>query len=196
MTETGSKISTKQEQPATFEPTPGGGVRLAGSVASVLVGAAAVAALLTFAALNFVRDQAGEAGSTSVTAAKAQEILDSLLLSQPAGKAESAEFVETTMAEYIAAQSPESRVSSSDSGVRPEDRLILVKVVGTFPSAHSGPTAADTDASEIVVVYDERLQKTVERAFASAHAPGYAASGAPSAPFALATLGTPQPLHP
>lgn len=165
--------------------------------AVALVGVSAVAVLMTLAVLNFVRERPGSVASTSVTAtAQAQQILDSLLSSQPAGKANSAEFVETTAAEYIAAEPTGSRASISNSDLQPGDRLILVKVVGTFPSAHSGPAGANTDATEIVVVYDERLQKEVEVAFASEPVPGYAASGAPSAPFDLETLGTPQPLSP
>ncbi len=157
-----------------------------------------VAALVTLAVLGLPRASRHVVASSVSATTQAQQILDSLLSSQPLGKVTSATFVETTVARYVEAEPPESAYPNPE--LESGDPLIIIKVVGTFPSAHSGPAGANTDASIIVVAYDERLGKNVGVTYVSAPISSDFLSGAPSVslavPFELSKLGTPQSLWP
>jgi hypothetical protein len=129
--------------------------------------------------------------------AAARLVLTRLLDGQPSGRAETASYVETTFAAYVAGLAPESRNPNSVAAMT--DKVIILKVFGEFPSAHRGPSNTNTDATMIVVVYDEKLSSNVEVTYLRAPlTPDLSASASPSESiFAdLRQLGTPRPILP
>ena len=154
----------------------------------------ALGATLTFAAIELVRVLSdGGPGASSMASAKAQEILDIMLAQQPRGRATSAAFVETTNGEYEASLPKDERLSSGT--VPNDDRVIIVEVTGTFPSAHRGLPGANTDADRITTVYDETSGDTIVTRFSQTAPANPNASGAPIVPpTILSRLGTPEPL--
>ena len=153
-----------------------------------------LAVALTFAALELVGVLSDRGpGASSMASVKAQEVLDKMLAQQPHGRATSAAFVETTNGEYEASLPKAERLTS---GTGPdEDRVIIVEVTGTFPSAHRGLPGANTDADRITTVYDEKSGDTIVTRFSQTAPANPNASGAPIVPpTILSRLGTPEPL--
>jgi hypothetical protein len=134
-------------------------------------------------------------GSTDPTTMKAQEVLDALLQAQPQGRATAAAYVETTTAKYVSANPVEAGASIA----KPADAILVIKVFGTFHAiSHGGPAGVNTDATTIVIVYDERLGTNVEATYfsepASPDVPGSGATADGRVSYDLRLLGTPQTL--
>lgn len=135
--------------------------------------------------------------SPTDTASAAQQLLATLLSSQPHGKASAAAYVVTTYGAFEASLAPESRLPmSADAATH---GVIVLKVFGSFPAAHRGAPGANTDATTIVAVYDTTTDAVVDYTYYTgpepADLPGAQAST--RAEYAdLRTLGTPVALAP
>ncbi len=153
-----------------------------------------LAVALTFAGLRLVGVLSDRgSGASSMASAKAQEILEQVLAQQPHGRATSAAFVETTNGEYEASLPKDERLTSGT--VPDSDRVIIVEVTGTFPSAHRGLPGENTDADRITTVYDEESGDTLVTRFSQTAPANPNASGAPIVPpTILSRIGTPEPL--
>jgi hypothetical protein len=144
------------------------------------------------------------ASSTSArpAAETAQEIVGKLEYQTP-GKASGAAFAETTRDAYEQSLPPESRngISAGSSA----DKLLVVKVVGSFTPVHSEPGigSGPRAVSTLLAVYDEALGTIVENTYldepSTADVPNAPANAAPSdAPIYadLRALGQPTALTP
>jgi hypothetical protein len=135
-----------------------------------------------------------EPGSTK---ALADAAFHALIARQAMGHATAAAYVETTLGDFQAQKPPEQRQTAD--GAAADDRVIVIKVYGDFPSAHSGPRGANTDANVIVQCYDIELSMPVETTYLLGPEPG----DLPGAPLTagvsyvdLRKLGTPVALQP
>jgi hypothetical protein len=95
----------------------------------------------------------------------AQAIVAKLQRSNP-GVTQAAAYVETTLAAYEQALPAESRNGISVGS--PNDRLLVVKVVGSFTSVHSEPgVGRPQKVSTLIAVYDETVGAIVENTYLS-----------------------------
>ncbi|MGA3058357.1 MAG: hypothetical protein ABSE70_10050 [Candidatus Limnocylindrales bacterium] len=133
-------------------------------------------------------------GSSQATA---ERIFRTLVAAQEQGHVSAAAWVESTFGEYQAIQSPEER--HTPAGASPSDKVIVVKLYGQFPNAHSGPKDVNKDANVIVQCYDLALETPLETIYYAGPEP----ADIPAAPMSsgetyldLRKLGTPALIHP
>ena len=181
-------VAISRSVPARFRPI---------LVAGTVVAAVAV----TLAVINSVGPSPSPTNPSgaSVASLRAQQIVADVLATQPNAVATAAAFVETTIAKYQALLPPESRLPDAQLG-SPDDAILVVKIFGTFQAAHRGLPGVNTDATTILVVYNERLQQNVEVTyFSSPLTQDISATAAKSSkPIVvdLRQLGSPETLEP
>jgi hypothetical protein len=81
---------------------------------------------------------------------------------QPRGTIAAAGYIETTFASFAASLPDRAGLPAGTSSA---DIVEVVEVDGWFPAAHRGPLGADTDATSIVIAYDETLLMRLDEAY-------------------------------
>lgn len=129
--------------------------------------------------------------------ATARHVVQGILARQPEGKLVAAVYVVSSFGEYQNLEPPEQRYTPD--GVSASDRVVVVKLFGQFPSAHSGPKGVNTDSTVIVDCYDLTLAADLETGYFTgpepADIPGAAAGTSPT-DVDLRKLGTPKLVQP
>lgn len=165
----------------------------------------AVATLSACAQSNPGAARTGFATSSSSSPSQAEAMAQSIVysLEHNGNKATAAIYVETSLGSYINALTPSERPPSSIGS--PGDRVLVIKVVGSFVSCGrcSGLSGTKdvTPRTLVVDVYDETTKTNIETSYftgpPTADMPGSTADApTENSPYAdLRVIGTPQALN-